>query len=151
MPQRLQIKPSSRLDTVMSLFSDSFRGLCFYLLPSIFNNAERVPEWHCTPSLESDSHLLGINVKNRTTQSVGSSILTADVANLIQLASDQPVPCSSSSAICSLQRAQWEWEEGRQATIVSEWDLICRKEYKAGLADSLFFSGGLLGMATWTQ
>lgn len=59
----------------------------------------------------------------------------------------QEVPhvCTPTTSLCEMDRSLWEWVGGKGFSTVSQWDLICGDEYKKGLAQSLFFIGGLFG------
>lgn len=90
----------------------------FHSLVMIFG--DRVPEWHCVLPYDSgpawgDNSTLAFKT------------------------------CSASSALCELERGAWDWVGGQSQSTVSEWDLICGEQYKAGLAGSLFFIGVLFG------
>ncbi|KAG9439436.1 hypothetical protein H6P81_019601 [Aristolochia fimbriata] len=53
--------------------------------------------------------------------------------------------CSSSITTCSLPRSSWAWNEPKQSSVVSEWDLQCAAPILAGLPSSSFHAGSLLG------
>ncbi|KAG6545400.1 hypothetical protein Mapa_012999 [Marchantia paleacea] len=57
--------------------------------------------------------------------------------------------CSPSSSLCDLAPGSWEWVDGKSASTVSQFNLICGEEYKVGLAGSLFFIGALFGAGTY--
>lgn len=99
----------------------------FHTLVMIFG--DRVPEWQCLPHHSS---------------AIASASASVQVGGVIDTLSSFPT-CTASSALCDLDRSAWEWVGGRRQSTVSEWDLICGEEYKAGLAGSLFFIGVLFG------
>ncbi len=45
--------------------------------------------------------------------------------------------------MCTMDSSLWEWVGGKGVSTVSEWNLVCGDEYKRGLAQSVFFIGGL--------
>ncbi|BFI43194.1 hypothetical protein MPTK2_8g15970 [Marchantia polymorpha subsp. ruderalis] len=57
--------------------------------------------------------------------------------------------CTPSSSLCDLAPGSWEWVDGKSASTVSQFNLICGEEYKVGLAGSLFFIGALFGAGTY--
>lgn len=62
-----------------------------------------------------------------------------------QGSSDGGGSCTPSSSLCDLAPGSWEWVDGKSASTVSQFNLICGEEYKVGLAGSLFFIGALFG------
>ncbi|XP_068644865.1 organic cation/carnitine transporter 1-like [Aristolochia californica] len=55
--------------------------------------------------------------------------------------------CSSDNPFCELKPESWEWVEGKESSIVAEWNLICDHKFRAGIPASLFFLGSLFGSA----
>lgn len=49
---------------------------------------------------------------------------------------------------CHLPRAEWEYAQLSDYSIVTQWDLDCDKEWLKGLCTSIFFLGWLLGAPT---
>ncbi|KAI5059327.1 hypothetical protein GOP47_0025646 [Adiantum capillus-veneris] len=54
------------------------------------------------------------------------------------------IACTPSSSLCSLPPSLWEWIK-KDASTVSQWNLVCASSYMQGLAQSFFFIGCLLG------
>lgn len=46
---------------------------------------------------------------------------------------------------CAGAAAGWEWVQGSASSTVAEWGLVCGERYKVGLAQAIFFAGGLVG------
>ncbi|KAH9287819.1 hypothetical protein KI387_031936 [Taxus chinensis] len=53
--------------------------------------------------------------------------------------------CTAQSSICEMDPRLWEWEGGREASVISEWNLVCADTIKAGFPALFFFMGSLLG------
>ncbi|GLJ53658.1 hypothetical protein SUGI_1144530 [Cryptomeria japonica] len=53
--------------------------------------------------------------------------------------------CTEESSVCKMDTSQWEWERGKAASIISEWDLMCGNSFKAAIPGLLFFVGALAG------
>ncbi|KAM0894312.1 hypothetical protein ACQ4PT_024497 [Festuca glaucescens] len=46
---------------------------------------------------------------------------------------------------CAGATAGWEWVRGSASSTVAEWGLVCGERYKVGLAQAIFFAGGMVG------
>jgi OCT family organic cation transporter-like MFS transporter 4/5 len=46
---------------------------------------------------------------------------------------------------CAGAAAGWEWVQGSASSTVAEWGLVCGQRYKVGLAQAIFFAGGMVG------
>ncbi|KAH9287867.1 hypothetical protein KI387_031984 [Taxus chinensis] len=55
------------------------------------------------------------------------------------------ITCTKQSSICDMDPQLWEWNTPKKASIISEWDLICANNFKAGIPQFFFFTGALLG------
>ncbi|CAK9214013.1 unnamed protein product [Sphagnum troendelagicum] len=84
--------------------------------------ADRQPSWQCRSS------------PSQSLTSASTSFSNAAL-NITATATD----------MCTMDSSLWEWVGGKGVSTVSEWNLVCGDEYKRGLAQSVFFIGGLFG------
>ncbi|CAK9216264.1 unnamed protein product, partial [Sphagnum troendelagicum] len=84
--------------------------------------ADRQPSWQCRSS------------PSQSLTSASTSFSNAAL-NITATATD----------MCNMDSSLWEWVGRKGVSTVSEWNLVCGDEYKRGLAQSVFFIGGLFG------
>ncbi|XP_015950907.1 organic cation/carnitine transporter 3 [Arachis duranensis] len=84
---------------------------------TIFTDAQ--PSWHCANQTGS---------RFASNNSCESTTMTAKRAS-----------------ICELSKDLWAWDESKQVSIISEWDLECVNTIITGLPASMFFTGCLIG------
>ncbi|KAH9287821.1 hypothetical protein KI387_031938 [Taxus chinensis] len=60
----------------------------------------------------------------------------------------QTQTCTPQSSLCDMDPHLWEWNAPKNASIISEWDLLCANSFKSGIPQFFFFTGALLG-AVW--
>ncbi|GLJ53641.1 hypothetical protein SUGI_1144150 [Cryptomeria japonica] len=53
--------------------------------------------------------------------------------------------CNAQSSICEMDPTLWEWERGKEVSVISEWNLMCANTIQAGFPSLFFFTGALLG------
>ena len=53
--------------------------------------------------------------------------------------------CSAGGSVCDMASSSWQWIVGKDASTVSEWNLICGDKFKVGLVQALFFAGCMIG------
>ncbi|XP_057828983.2 organic cation/carnitine transporter 1 [Cryptomeria japonica] len=53
--------------------------------------------------------------------------------------------CTTQSSICEMDTTLWEWERGKEVSVISQWNLVCANTIQAGFPSLFFFMGSLLG------
>ncbi|GLJ53651.1 hypothetical protein SUGI_1144410 [Cryptomeria japonica] len=53
--------------------------------------------------------------------------------------------CTAQSSICEMDPTLWEWERGKEVSVISQWNLVCANTIKAGFPSLFFFMGSLIG------
>ena len=61
-----------------------------------------------------------------------------NVSHLIEI-------CTAQSSICEMDPSLWEWERGKQVSVISQQNLVCADTIQAGFPSLFFFMGSLLG------
>ncbi|MCO5577845.1 hypothetical protein L7F22_031680 [Adiantum nelumboides] len=109
---------------------------CFLTFVMVF--ADQTPDWACVSTVGPSSSM--------AVAAGNSSTFKPHAATIMQKSSSS---CTSSSSICSLAPSVWKWTDGKGASTVSQWDLICGNSYKVGLVQCLFFLGIAIASGFW--
>ena len=127
------------------LSSSAWLPAAFLTLVSVFT--QRTPEWECIDDDDDDDDDDNIN---KTFYSHCLDVKTkADEDDLSVLCSLNDF-FSTNANETSTSEGMWRWTNKKQS-IVSEFDLICKDEYKIELASSMFFLGFFFGAGVLGQ
>jgi len=124
------------------LSSSAWLPAAFLTLVSVFT--QRTPEWECLVGSEADYYSYCSEQKAKASEDDLSVLCTLNDYY------DKNKNGTTSSVDGGGENVVWKWTNEKQS-IVSEFSLICKDEYKKQLASSMFFFGFFFGAGVLGQ